>query len=180
MPGSIPRVIPPDGDTWVGVTAEPLPIGALHDWAVDPGCGGIVLFSGTVRDHADGRPGVSLLEYEAYEEQVVPRLRLLADEVRSRYPGVRKVGLVHRVGPLAVGESSVVTVVSAPHRPEAFAAGRFAIDGLKASAPIWKREVWEGGEDWGLAATDVVEPSAVTAAEAEAGAATDADGGSGR
>jgi molybdopterin synthase catalytic subunit len=63
--------------------------------------------------------------------------------------------LWHRVGPLAVTESSVVVAVSTGHRPEAFDAARYGIDTLKATVPIWKREVWEGGEDWGLAATEV-------------------------
>ena len=64
--------------------------------------------------------------------------------------------LVHRVGSLELGESSVVAAVSAPHRPEAFAAARFAIDALKVSVPVWKREVWSGGADWGTNAADLV------------------------
>lgn len=149
---------PPDqGDTWLALTAEPLPVGAAADWSVLPRCGAVVLFSGTARDHADGRPGVSLLEYEAYEEQVVPRLAAIADDCRARWPDVGRVVLLHRVGPVPVGESSVVVVVSAPHRQEAFAAARHAIDTLKATVPIWKRETWQGGTAWGLDAKDVAE-----------------------
>jgi molybdopterin synthase catalytic subunit len=155
---------PTDGDTWLALTAEALPVGSVYDWCVLPSCGAVVLFSGTVRDHAEGRPGVSLLEYEAYEEQVVPRLAAIADEMRLRWPPVGRVALLHRVGPLHLGESSVVVAVSAGHRPEAFAAARFGIDSLKASVPIWKRETWEGGEDWGLAAQPLVDPSAVPSA----------------
>lgn len=143
-------------DEWLGVTDEPLSAGVLHDWAVRPDCGAVVLFSGTVRDHAeqDGqeRTGVEYLEYEAYAEEVVPRLRAISDEARNRWPTLGRIALIHRVGRIELGESSVLTVVSAPHRPEAFAAARFCIDALKASAPIWKREVWEGGSDWGLGA----------------------------
>lgn len=151
----------PAGSTWLALTAAPLPVSVAYDWCVQPDCGAVVLFSGTVRDHAEGRPGVSLLEYEAYEEQVVPRLARLVDELRVRWPSVRRVVLWHRIGPLALEESSVVVAVSSPHRPEAFEAARFGIDTLKATVPIWKRERWEGGEDWGLAATAVTEVDAV-------------------
>lgn len=152
------------GQTWVGLYAEELPIARAYEWAVQPQCGAVVLFSGTVRDHAPGRPGVIEIVYEAYEEQLEARLRSIDDELRARWPEVGRVVLLHRIGRLVVGESSVVTVVSAPHRDEAFAAGRFAIDALKAVAPIWKNETWEGGQDWGLAATAVGEASSVRSA----------------
>jgi molybdopterin synthase catalytic subunit len=145
----------PAGDDWCALTEMPLPIGQLYEWAVRRDCGAIVLFSGTVRDHADGRTGVSLLEYEAYEKHVVPKLQEIVDEVRRQWPSMGRVGILHRVGPLALGESSVVVVVSSPHRPEAFEAARFGIDALKATVPIWKREHWEGGVDWGFAATQI-------------------------
>ena len=146
-----------DPSTWVGLTADPLPVARVSEWAVRPDCGGVVVFTGTVRDHAEGRPGVSSLEYEAYEEQVVPRLEAIAAEARVRWPDAGRLVLLHRTGPLEVGEASVVVAASAPHREQAFAAARFLIDTLKASVPIWKRETWEGGEDWGLAATAIDE-----------------------
>lgn len=145
----------PAVEDWCALTEDPLPIGELYEWAVRPDCGAVVLFSGTVRDHADGRSGVSLLEYEAYEKHVVPKLQEIVDQVREQWPTIGRVGLIHRVGPLSLGESSVVVVVSSPHRPEAFEAARFGIDALKATVPIWKREHWEGGVDWGLAATEI-------------------------
>jgi molybdopterin synthase catalytic subunit len=148
-------------DTRIGITPDPLSVGELHDWAVHPRCGAVVVFSGTVRDHAEGREGVHRLEYEAYTEQVEPRLAAIVEELRIRWPDVVRVALVHRVGPCELGEPTVVAAVSSPHRPAGFAAARFAIDALKASVPIWKREVWDGGEDWGLAATDLVDASAV-------------------
>jgi len=141
---------PPEGDTWLGLTEAPLPIGEAAAWAVRADCGGLVLFNGTARDHADGRDDVSLLEYEAYEEHVIPRLAVIADEVRVRWATVGRIVMLHRVGPVAIGESAVVVVVSAPHRDEAFAAARFCIDTLKGSVPIWKRETWRDGESWGL------------------------------
>ena len=113
----------------------------------------MVLFSGTVRDFAEGRPGVSTLSYEAYESQVEPKLAEVSAEVRRRWPAVGRIVMWHRVGDLGLGESSVVVAVSAPHRGEAFAAARFGIDAIKASVPIWKHERWEGGEDWGADAS---------------------------
>jgi molybdopterin synthase catalytic subunit len=113
------------------------------------------MFSGTVRDHADGRPGVSSLEYEAYEAHVVPRLAAIAAEARSRWPMLGRLVMLHRTGALAVEESSVVVVASAPHRGEAFDAARYCIDTLKETVPIWKRETWEGGVDWGTCAHEV-------------------------
>lgn len=152
---------PLDGDDWLGLTELALPIAEAYDWAVRPDCGAVVLFSGTVRDHADGRPGVSELTYEAYETQVVPRLRELAAETRSRWPAVGRLVLWHRTGRLEPGESSVVVVASSPHRPDAFAAARFAIDAVKATVPIWKHEVWADGADWGTGAVPPVDASSV-------------------
>ncbi len=153
------EALPPadDRDLWVGLTAGPLDIGGLYAWAVRPDCGAVVLFSGTARDHSTGRPGVSVLEYEAYEEQVEPRLVALADAARERWPDVRRLAMIHRVGPVPVGESAVVVVASSPHRGAAFSAGQFCIDELKSTVPIWKREVWADGESWGLEAQHITE-----------------------
>ena len=147
----------PEGADWLYAGDDPLPVAEASAWAVVPGCGAVVTFSGTVRDHADGRPGVVHLDYEAYLEQVLPRLEAVAGAARSRWPELGRVALLHRLGHLEVTEVSVVVVVSAPHRAEAFDAARFCIDSVKASVPIWKRETWEGGSDWGLCAHDVVD-----------------------
>lgn len=159
---------PADGNTWVGITADVLPVGDAYQWAVRPGCGAVVLFSGTVRDHADGRAGVQHLTYEAYEEQAVPKLGEIADQVRLRWPDTGAIVLLHRTGRLEVGESSVIVVVSSPHRPEAFEAGRYAIDTLKSSVPIWKHEVWDGGSDWGTGAQVLTPVAVVTVADERA------------
>jgi molybdopterin synthase catalytic subunit len=156
---------PETGDNWLGITAEPLPIAATYEWAVVPSCGAVVLFSGTVRDHAEGRDDVQYLTYEAYDEQVVAVFERIVVELRERWPDTGRVALLHRTGRLELGESSVVVVVSSPHRPHAFEAGRFAIDALKESAPIWKHEVWTGGSDWGTDAHDAVDPRSVGASE---------------
>ena len=165
---------PVTNDTWIDLTDDELPVGAIYDWCVRPDCGAVVLFSGTVRDHAVDeqgvmRDGVEHLTYEAYETQTVPRFAAIADEVRVRWPVVRRIALLHRVGTLGLGESSVVAAVSSPHRPEAFEAARFAIDALKASAPIWKQEAWSDGqggvvEAWGTGAQDLVDPTQVASA----------------
>jgi molybdopterin synthase catalytic subunit len=133
---------------WVGLTDANLPVAEALAWAVHPRCGAVVLFAGTVRDHAEGRPGVTKLAYEAYEEEVVSRLETIAAECRRRWADLGRLAVLHRVGPLSVTEVSVVIVVSAPHRAEAFEAARFAIDTVKTTVPIWKRETWAGGEDW--------------------------------
>jgi molybdopterin synthase catalytic subunit len=153
-------VPPTEGETWVGLSSSPLPASEAVGWAVRPDCGGLVLFCGTARDHAEGRPGVEHLEYEAYDEQVVPRLTTVADEARVRWPEIGRIVLLHRTGPLAIGESAVVVVVSAPHRAAAFEAARFCIDTLKRTVPIWKREVWAGGASWGLEAQHIVDVGA--------------------
>ena len=153
---------PPAGDDWIALTRDPLPVAAAYDWAVRPDCGGVVLFSGTVRDHADGRSGVTRLSYEAYTEQVEPRFAALAEETRRRWPAVGRLVILHRIGDLELCESSVVVVASAPHRGEAFEAARYCIDTLKETAPIWKKETWEGGSDWATGAKAVTEITKVT------------------
>lgn len=141
---------PADTDTWTGLFERPLPVEAASAWAVLPSCGAVVSFSGTARDHSVGREGVSRLEYEAYEEQVVPRLEEIASAARVRWPDLGRIALLHRIGVVPVTESAVVVAVSSPHRDNAFDAARFCIDTLKETVPIWKREDWSEGSSWGL------------------------------
>jgi molybdopterin synthase catalytic subunit len=149
----------PAGPDWLAVSSEPLPVAEVAAWAVQPSCGGLVTFCGTVRDHSQGRTGVVCVEYEAYLEQVEPRLAKVAQGARSRWPEIGRLALLHRVGRLEVGEVSVVVAASAPHRAEAFEAARYCIDTVKTSVPIWKRETWAGGSDWALCPHDLVEPA---------------------
>ena len=143
------ELIPPvSGDTWLGLTFGNLPAAQASAWAALPSCGAVVLFSGIARDHSNGRPNVDMLEYEAYEMQVVPCFRRIADEMRHRCSELGRIALLHRLGRIAIGEVAVVTAVSAPHREEAFSAAKFCIDAVKSTAPIWKRERWQGGEGW--------------------------------
>lgn len=149
------------GDEWCELTTEELPIAAIYEWAVRPDCGAVVLFSGTVRDHAEGRTNVTSLDYEAYEDAAIPAFHKIVEETRRRFADARRIAILHRTGRVALNESSVVVAVSSAHRPVAFDAARFAIDALKESAPIWKKENWVGGSDWGTGAHDVVPPSSV-------------------
>lgn len=108
--------------------------------------GGIVTFAGVVRDNNRGKQ-VLYLEYEAYPEMALGKMREIGQEIIDRW-GLSHIAIVHRVGHIDVGEASVVIAVSAPHRTEAFEACRFAIDRLKETVPVWKKEVYTDGEEW--------------------------------
>ena len=155
-PGGSTVDAPEDGIS-VALTADALSFEQAAAWVTKPDCGAVVVFGGTVRDHAEGRPGVVELEYEAYVDQVKPRLAAIAREARSQWPGVGRVALWHRTGVLSVTECSVLVAASAAHRADAFDAARFCIDTLKRTVPIWKRERWAGGEDWGVDAHEITE-----------------------
>jgi len=113
----------------------------------EPGAGGIVIFSGVVRNETGGRP-VKFLEYEAHTAMAEAKLREIGAALRGRWPGVKRVAMLHRIGRLEIGESSVLIAVSAAHRGDAFEACRYAIDTLKRIVPVWKKEYFEDGEVW--------------------------------
>jgi molybdopterin synthase catalytic subunit len=146
---------PSGGAAWVALLDEPLPVDDATRWVTTPAAGGVVTFCGVVRDHAEGRSGVVGLTYEAYEDVAQSRLAEVAAETRRRWPDIERVALLHRIGDLTLSEVSVVVAVSAPHRGEAFDAARFAIDTLKETVPIWKREHWAEGSDWATGARPV-------------------------
>lgn len=129
------------------VTQEPLSEAAVVGAVADPEAGGLVVFSGVVRNETGGRR-VKFLEYEAHAPMAEAKLREIGETIRARWPGVKRVAMVHRLGRLEIGEPSVVIAVSAAHRAEAFEACRFAIDRLKETVPIWKKEHFEDGEVW--------------------------------
>jgi molybdopterin synthase catalytic subunit/molybdopterin converting factor small subunit len=108
--------------------------------------GGVVSFVGTVRDHSRGHE-IEFLEYEAYPAMAEREMEKIADEAAQRWPGTR-VAIAHRVGHLAIGDAAVVVVAAAPHRGEAFEACRYAIDTLKVTVPIWKKEKATDGAYW--------------------------------
>ena len=130
----------------IEITDGPIPVDRILQSVADPRAGAVVLFLGIVRDNARGRR-VHHLEYEAYETLARREMEKIAATIAARWP-LTGVAMIHRTGRLKVGEASVAIGVSAPHRAEAFEAGRFAIDALKLTVPIWKKEIWEGGESW--------------------------------
>ncbi|HEY5273504.1 MAG TPA: molybdenum cofactor biosynthesis protein MoaE [Acidimicrobiales bacterium] len=138
----------PSGDDWVALFHEALPLAEAPAWAITPSCGALVTFAGTVRDHATGRDDVQSLEYEAYDEHVVPKLQAVVDEARRRWPMLGRVVAIHRTGLLSLSEVAVIIAATSPSRPEAFEAARFLIDTVKATVPIWKLETWAGGAEW--------------------------------
>jgi molybdopterin synthase catalytic subunit len=136
----------PAGDVYrvVDTPLSPDAIAALVD---EPGAGGLVIFSGVVRNQTDGRP-VKYLEYEAHAAMAEVKMREIGEALRARWTGVRRVAILHRTGRLEIGESSVLIAVSAAHRGDAFDACRYAIDTLKRTVPVWKKEHFEDGEVW--------------------------------
>jgi molybdopterin synthase catalytic subunit len=128
------------------MTTEALDARAVEEVVAGPDSGAIVTFTGTVRDHARGK-GVTALDYEAYPPAAEKMLERIGDEIRERW-GIERVSIVHRYGLLQVGEASVVIAVAAPHRDEAFAACRHAIERIKEIVPIWKKEHYHDGAVW--------------------------------
>jgi molybdopterin synthase catalytic subunit len=135
-----------DADVF-SVVDTPLSADAIAEIVDDPGAGGVVIFSGVVRNQTDGRP-VKFLEYEAHAPMAEAKMREIGAAIRARWAGVRRVAMLHRVGRLEIGESSVLIAVSAAHRGDAFEACRYAIDTLKRTVPVWKKEHFEDGEVW--------------------------------
>jgi len=129
------------------MTEEPLSEAAVTAAVVHPEAGGVVVFSGVVRNETGSRR-VKFLEYEAHAPMAEAKMREIGRMVHARWPGVKAVAMVHRVGRLEIGEASVIIAVSAAHRAEAFEACRFAIDRLKETVPVWKKEYFEDGEVW--------------------------------
>ena len=129
------------------LTSDPIDFHTLTERVRRPGCGGVVLFLGTVRDRT-GDQITSALDYEAYPGMAEKMLSQVEAETRASWP-VGDIVLVHRLGWLDVGEVSVAVAVSCPHRVEAFEACRFAIDRLKEVVPIWKKDIGPDGQsDW--------------------------------
>lgn len=144
-------VIPPVSggteDDVVAVVREPIDAGDLRRHVGgDPAVGGVVVFDGVTRfeEHAD-HGGLIRLEYEAYDDMALNEMRKLASKARQQWT-VRRLAFVHRIGPVPIGEASVVIAVACGHRAEAFSACRFLIDELKQRVPIWKKEIWANGQ----------------------------------
>jgi molybdopterin synthase catalytic subunit len=139
-------LIPPVSGGAFVVTDNPLSLEAAVDEVTDARAGAVATFTGTVRSESRGRT-VHHLEYEAYTEMAESVMAGLATVLKARYQ-LQDVAIHHRVGRVEIGEASVVIAISAPHRADALAACKDAIDALKETVPLWKKEVYEGGEEW--------------------------------
>ena len=133
------------------VTDGALDLGAAAAAVGAASCGAVATFVGLVRDHNAGRR-VHYLEYECYEPLAVRSFERIAGEAADHWPEAR-LFIAHRLGALQIGETSVVIAAAAPHRADAFAACRYAIERIKQISPIWKREFFEGGDSWVEGAT---------------------------
>lgn len=129
------------------ITREPIDKLGLEQRVLSGGAGAMVTFDGVVRDNTRGRRVVTL-QYEAYEPMALKEMQRLGREVRERWPDVTGIGIIHRFGELEISDSSVAIVIASPHRRVAFEACHYAIDRLKQTVPIWKKEIFEDGEEW--------------------------------
>jgi molybdopterin synthase catalytic subunit len=128
------------------ITSDPLDPKPLVESVRRDESGAVALFYGVVRNENLGRI-VEYLEYDAYPEMALKKMREVADEVRAKFD-VTGFGVLHRTGRLEIGETSLLVAVSSAHRAAAFDACHYAVDRIKQVVPIWKKEVWEGGEEW--------------------------------
>jgi molybdopterin synthase catalytic subunit len=128
------------------LTSDPIDITAVARRIVPEDCGATVTLDGFVRRFTRGRETLYLI-YEAYDVMALKEMRRIADAARTNF-AISNVGIVHRIGRLEIGETSVVISVAAPHRKAAFAACEWLIRELKSTVPIWKKEIYAGGEEW--------------------------------
>ena len=128
------------------ITREPLDAAPLVEAVRRDESGAVALFYGVVRNENMGH-SVRYLEYDVYPEMAIKKMREVAEEVESRY-SITGIGVLHRVGRLEIGETSLLVAVSSAHREAAFEACHFAVDRIKQVVPIWKKEVWDDGEEW--------------------------------
>lgn len=128
------------------VTEKPLSADEVASRVTNPYSGATLVFVGTVREWTKGRR-TTYLHYEAYPEMAVAQMEVIGREIEAKWPGAQ-VAIVHRVGKLDVLEPSVIIAVATPHRADSFDACRHAIERLKQIVPIWKKEIWAGGEEW--------------------------------
>jgi molybdopterin synthase catalytic subunit len=144
--GDVVALIPPVSGGAFILTEEPVTLDRVVQEVASEEAGAIATFSGTARRHSRGRT-VQYLDYEGYEGMAEEMMEKLANDLKERYE-VQDIAIHHRVGRVELGEPSVVIAVSAAHRADALAACKDAIDILKVDVPLWKKEVYEGGEEW--------------------------------
>jgi len=128
------------------VTDKQIDLQELVNYVSDAEAGAIATFIGTTRNNNEGRKVIAL-DYDGYTEMAEKELARIGDDAKTKWP-ICRMAIVHRLGPVQIAEASVIIAVSAGHREAAFAACRFAIEEIKKTVPIWKKEVYEGGEVW--------------------------------
>ena len=131
---------------WIQIVRTPIYIEQLVNQLRQPEDGAVVVFDGIVRNHSQGRETL-YLEYEGYEPMALKKMKEIEETARNRW-SVNRIGIVHRLGRLEIGDASVVIVVTSAHRKEAFQACQYVIDTLKKTVPIWKKEFFADGEIW--------------------------------
>ncbi|XP_056593346.1 molybdopterin synthase catalytic subunit isoform X1 [Triplophysa dalaica] len=134
-----------NGRDAISLTTDKLSADAVSESVTCASCGAISLFIGTTRDHFEGMKVVRL-EYEAYVPMAELELSRICSDIRTKWPSVRHINIQHRLGVVPVTEASVIIGISSPHRSDSLEAVKFCIDTLKATVPIWKKEIYESGE----------------------------------
>ncbi|AKG73170.1 molybdenum cofactor biosynthesis protein MoaE [Salinicoccus halodurans] len=128
------------------ITEEPLDITRYHSYTINESQGAVCMFTGHVREWTKGTRTV-YLDYEAYKPMAEKKLAEIGEEISERWPSVITT-IAHRVGKLEISDIAVVIVTSAPHRSDSYRANEYAIERIKEVVPIWKKEIWEDGEEW--------------------------------
>ena len=131
---------------YINISERPLVVQEVIEQVENPSAGAIDVFVGTVRNNTAAR-SVHRLEFESYDSMAIKEMNKIAERAKEKWP-VIKMAIHHRKGILEIGEIAVIIAVSTPHRKDAFEACQFAIDTLKQTVPIWKKEVFEDGEHW--------------------------------
>ncbi|HFX18200.1 MAG TPA: molybdenum cofactor biosynthesis protein MoaE [Flavobacteriales bacterium] len=132
--------------TSIKITHDKLNLLEAYDFVQDPSCGGIAQFIGTVRNNTKGKD-VKWLDFSGYEPMAVKEMQKIAEEALKTYP-IHKIAIHHALGKMMIGDIPVIIAVSSPHRDAAFDACKFAINTLKETVPIWKKEHFKDGEIW--------------------------------
>ena len=135
-----------DNRIFIKLTEESLSLDECHNFVQDDACGGLAFFVGTVRNNTKKKEVVRL-EFSAYDPMAIKEMRIIAEDAVKKF-GIHKLALHHAKGVLSIGEVPVIVAVSSPHREAAFKACQYAIDTLKKTVPIWKKEYFEDGEVW--------------------------------
>nr|XP_034956718.1 molybdopterin synthase catalytic subunit-like [Zootoca vivipara] len=126
---------------------EKLSADEISALVVSPCCGAVSLFIGTTRNNFEGRKVIQL-EYEAYEPMAEAEIKKICTDIRLKWPSVKHIAIYHRLGSVPISEASVMVAISSPHRAESLEAVQYGINALKATVPIWKKEVYEEESSW--------------------------------